>query len=697
MTIKGIISTIIFKNDDNGYAIISVKVKKQFLTLVGEMFMIDEGYFITADVTEVENKTYGTQYRVNNYEIALPDEEDAIIKILCSSDFKGIGEAVATRLVENFGTDIFNVIKNDPDSLYGIKGVTEKRLNILKQVVNEKELELENMAYLKKYQLNIKQIKNIIKIYKNKCVDIIENNPYELALKVNGISFPTCEKIALLNKLDINTDDRNFALIIYLLKEAYAKGNVFLYLNELEDMVIEYNVIDELTDILYKMQQNNMVKVLAQNDDKETKVYLFENYYIENSLSQILYKFRNNIKIITGGPGTGKTYNINKIIEENENKGLNIILCAPTGRAAKRMIEVTNHNARTIHRTLELTKIVYDNNETKYNFIKNENDKLDCDILIVDEMSMVDEYIMFHLMKAVPDTAKIILVGDVDQLPSVGAGNVLSDMIKSDLFEVVKLNKIYRQVENSNIVINAHKVNKGELIDLNKKTDDFIFVHRSSDEKVKNDISVLVSNNIPKHYNIGMDKIQVLTTTRKGECGVSSLNNVLQEKINPYDKNKKQIKYMDKIFREQDKVMQIVNNYDLIYECYDEEGIKRDEGFGVFNGDIGIITNIDEMNSIITVLFDDKYVEYEKDDFNNLDLAYAITVHKSQGSEYDIVVMSMTNASKFLINRKILYTAITRAKKCICFIGMEDIFNRMVENKYEDKRNSALCDKFYFS
>ncbi len=694
MKIEGSIDSIIFRNEENGYSVIVVKTKKDYLTLVGEMYNVEMGLHIRAEVVEVESVNYGLQYKVLNYDCDLPNDNDAIVKLLSSNDFRGVGEVLAKRLVDTYEEDIFDIIENHTEELFNVKGITKKRIDTLVEGVSNIKSELDSFLYLKKYNIGIKQIKKIISIYGSKTKEVIEKNPYQLAYDVSGIGFLLCDEIAVKNGIDKDSEFRKKAAIYYVVNESYYSGDTFIYIDELYDRVHEIlNVEFDIEKIIYDMQFEAKIVIV---NSKRMKIFLDKSYEVESNLSRLLYNLRDNIEIITGGPGTGKTYNVKKIISENSDKGFNIILCAPTGRAAKRMSEVTNFEAKTIHRLLEYGLVGGDSEYKKFGFVRNEKNKLDCDLLIVDEMSMTDEWLFYNLMKAVKDTTRVILVGDVDQLPSVGAGNVLKDIIDSKLFKVEKLTKIHRQENGSNIVINAHKVNNGENVDLKKESEDFKFIHMEDENRIKNAICKLVSLNIPKFFNISQDKIQVITPTQKGKCGVLELNEILQNAINPPNKNR-EIKIGSKIFRLQDKVMQIKNNYELYYQVVDENENPYSDGYGVFNGDIGFVFDINYDKQTIMVRYDDRQVEYDIENIDNLTLAYAITVHKSQGSEYDVVVMPMAMAPRQLLNRKILYTAMTRAKKCICFIGREDIFKIMINDKYEDKRNSALCDEFYIS
>ena len=700
--VVGYIENIIYRNEENYYTIFNINSKGDYYTAVGTMITADIGLKISAELEEVFNKQYGQQYKIINYELGLPIKSEAIVEILSMKEFKGIGEVLAQRIVDNFGEDTFDVILNSEYELLNIKGMTQKRVDALKEAVISKQAELSTFLFLKNNGLSINNIKKIYKIFGLKTIDTLKKNPYIMLEKISGIGFQTCDQLAHSLLFDNNSSLRLTSAIIYILRQNYYNGNVFVFKNDLLNQVFELINIDlsnNLHDLLLELQIKNQIKFLPTDDDNY-KIYLYSAYFVESNLSKILYQLKDNIHIITGGPGTGKTYNINKIIENANNEGLKIICCAPTGRAAKRMFEVTKFSSSTIHRVLELTPkndedLLDDYNKVVFN--KNETNKLDCDILIVDEVSMVDQFLMFNLMKAIDIGTIVYLVGDVDQLPSVSAGNVLYDMINSGWFDVKVLNKIYRQSKNSNIPQLANSIKNGQLIEFNDSYEDFKFVNSNNDTTINNNIIKLMTNNIPKHFNIDIDKIQAICVTKKGVCGTDNLNIVLQDALNPFTDKNNEIKHGNRVFRINDKVMQVVNNYSAEYHIYDDNGLILDSGFGIFNGDIGFIISINKDNNSMKIKFDDRIVEYFIDKFDNIVLAYAITVHKSQGSEYDVVLMPMTYAAHQLLNRKILYTALTRAKDCICFVGNKNVFNKMIENKYENKRNSSLCGKFYIS
>lgn len=693
MILEGTVDNIIFRNDDNGYTVLLLNTSKAVFTIVGNIEHIEKGENLKVDVSEYNNEIYGKQYKINSYEIVMPTDEEAIKKYLTTSEFKGVGKATVKRIVEMFGKDTINIILNNSDKLYGIKGINDNKIRILKDKLTERQNELEIVFALEKYKLGPKLIRNIIDTYGSETLKIVKENPYKMAMEVDGIGFVICDNIAKINGYQNDDQKRVEAGIVYLLEESHMQGNVFEYK---EKIIIDAKKLLSLvenydfSDVFYNLEVTLKIKTFIYND-KEI-VFLKSVYNVEQKLSNMLYENKDSIHIITGGPGTGKTYTIKQYLNDALDNGLKVELCAPTGRAAKRIEEVTGHSAKTIHRLLEC---VGQGDGKKSYFNRNDENPLDCDILIVDEMSMVDEYLLLSLMKAVPRLCEIIFVGDVDQLPSVGAGQVLKDMIEANIFDVTYLTEIHRQDEGSNIVINAHLVNNGEDVDLSTNTDDFKFIHKSSEEKINEAITILAKDKIPNYFNISNEQIQILCPSKKGTCGTILLNKILQVAINPEDYTKNEISVGETIFREGDKIMQTINNYNIPYDIIDKDGFVCDRGMGIFNGDIGIIQEINSDNKTIEAKFDDRIAYYGSKDLKDLSLAYAITVHKSQGSEYDVVVMPMAYAPYKLQNRKILYTAMTRAKKCICFVGGEKFFHNMKNNINMEERNSALCSKMY--
>ena len=694
MKLEGIVENIVFTSKINCWTVLRIKNGKTVFTLVGDIVKIEVGDNIEAEVEETIHPEFGLQYKILSYSVYIPkQDEDAIYKFLISLSVKGVGEVTVKRLIDNFGKDILDVIKNTPEKLYGIKGMTEVRIEKLRERLIERNNEIDIIIELSKYELGANTIKKILDKYGSETLSVINENPYKLAIDIEGIGFNICDKIAKLNGYDNDSVKRVMAGIMYIVENDYWQGNVYSYKKEVIDKTIELLQIDSnynFDDAFYNLEIDLKIKTDAY--DNNELIFLKSAYIVEKKLSELLFAKKEYITIVTGGPGTGKTYNIKKYLSDAEKKGIVVALAAPTGRAAKRINEVTGYNAKTIHRLLECTgdiggKSVY--------FAKNEENKLEIDMLIVDEMSMVDEYMMYNLLRAVPDNTDIILVGDVNQLPSVGAGQVLKDMIDSGLFNVKQLTKIHRQDEGSRIVTNAHKVNEGKEVIFEKNNEEFIFTHMSNEEKIKETIKKLVKDNIPNHFHLSIDEIQVICPSKKGSCGIESLNRALQDVLNPESYDKDEIAVGDTIFRVGDKVMQTSNNYNIPFDVKNSDGMIVDNGVGVFNGDIGRIVEIDIDTRNLVIKYDDREAYYVSKDLIDLSLAYAITVHKSQGSEYDVVIVPMTRAPYQLLNRKILYTAITRAKKCIIFVGMENYFNEMLNNKYETERNSALLTKLY--
>ena len=705
MRISGYIESVIFHNEDTGYSVLSVSADKTFFTLVGSFVSVTAGEYIEAEVEKVVNKKYGEQYEVKSYEITFPSERDAIEKYLSSEEFPGIGPKFAHSIVSLFGEETFDVIENEPDRLYEVKGMNLKRYNTLVDYVTRKTYENEITLKLYNYDLSKSLIKKIIDTYKEHTLNIIKNNPYKLAMEISGMGFTKCDEIAERNGLKKDSKERFKAGIVFTLLSAYYNGDVYLNRDELIEKLFDLlkiekneNTIKIMDESFAELQMDR--KIVVGNFDDELRVFLYNAYITEDTLSKLLLERRENIKIITGGPGTGKTYNIKKLLHEIDGTGGSVLLLAPTGRAAKRMTEVTGYEAKTIHRGLGLNRkkddiSINDEDNVKYNF--NEDNKLKYDYIIVDEMSMVGEELMLLLIKATTLDTKIYLVGDVDQLPPVSAGNVLKDMIDSNLFYVEFLTEIHRQDETSDIVVNAHKVNHGEEVDIEKKSKDFKFKILNNEDQVKAYINKIVKDVLPTYANTTLSEIQVICPSRKGNCGVYTLNKLLQDNLNPKKYDDEEIVIGDTAFRVNDKIMQIKNDYDINWTIYDKDDVFKEEGYGLFNGDIGVIKSINKYEGTVTCVFDDKEVELDKEQMTNLTLAYAITVHKSQGSEYDVVVMPMTQAPRPLMNRKLLYTGMTRAKKCMVLVGSENVFRYMIDNNDIDKRNSALLhDNFRF-
>ena len=727
-TLEGYVDKIVFRNEENGYTVLSLANEDIEMTCVGTFSYIDEGEFLCVKGKYIEHTVYGEQLKVEFYEVKEPSDLVSMERYLGSGAIKGIGTALAARIVRKFKKDTFRVIEEEPERLTEIKGISERIAKEISIQFEEKR-ELRNaMLFLQQYGISLSLGVKIHEKYGMRMYEIMKQNPYKLAEDVAGIGFKTADEIARKVGIGTDSDFRIKAGVLHILKEAAGQGHTYLPEEMLskktgELLLIEPDLVEHhLMDMVMNKQ------IVIKEEEGERHIYSSYYYYTELNCARMLMdlnvpynysekKFdmlmdklknqmemeldtmqrtavleaaRNGLLIITGGPGTGKTTTINAIIQFFEQEGLDILLAAPTGRAAKRMSETTGQDAQTIHRLLELTGNVEDENQ-RMRFERNEENPLETDVVIVDEMSMVDISLLQSLLKAIVVGTRVIFVGDVNQLPSVGPGNVLKDMISSHCFSMVKLTKIFRQATQSDIIMNAHKINRGEHLVLDNKSRDFFLLQR---EQVQNIISViiqLVRDKMPKYVDAGVYDVQVLTPMRKGELGVERLNQILQEYLNPRSTSKKEKEYKQRIFREGDKVMQIKNNYQLAWEIKSKYGITQDAGTGVFNGDCGIIREINLFAETLTVEYEEgKMTEYGFQSLDELEHAYAITIHKSQGSEYPAVVMPILTGPRMLFNRNLLYTAVTRAKKCVTIVGSNEMVQHMIANVNEQKRCSSL-------
>ena len=728
-TVFGYIEKIIYRNENNGYTVLSVESDDDEYVLVGTFNYIAEGEFIKANGNMKLHPSYGEQLFVDEYEIVEPRELDSIQKYLASSAIKGVGEALAKRIVKKFKMDTLRVMEEEPERLAEVKGVSAKLAKSISEQIQEKKSMRDAMIFLQKFGISMKLAAKIYMEYGSKIYTIRETNPYKLADDIEGIGFKIADDIA--KKVGITADSkfRAIAGVEYLLSNAMLSGHLYLPDRVLEEEFLNLfgeNIFD-FNSLLSEMQ---MEKRIVVKRSEETNVYLSGSYYTELAVAKMLIdinikakydisKIEDKIRkieekegivlddlqrqaviesinsgliIITGGPGTGKTTTINTIIKYFESEGESISLAAPTGRAAKRMSEATSYEAKTIHRLLEITPNISENsNNIGTHFERNEDNQLEADVLIIDEVSMVDIFLMNALLKAVAIGTRLILVGDINQLPSVGPGTVLKDLIESNCFNVVRLNKIYRQSVRSDIVVNAHKIMTNEYIDLSKKSNDFIFIKQGNPEHVMDSIITLMRDKLPGYVNATINELQVMTPMRKGPLGVEVLNSFLQNKLNPTNKQKNEKEYDATVFREGDKVMQIKNNYQKEWYIYNEKHFPVDKGLGVYNGDIGVIKEIDMFSENFTICFDDgKVSKYEFSEFNEIELAYAITVHKSQGSEYPAVIIPIYKGPAMLMNRNLIYTAITRAKRCVVLVGVPEAFYTMIQNTKEMARYTGL-------
>ena len=736
--VEGFVENIIFRNEDNGYTVFNIVYDDEEITCVGVLSYINTGEFITAQGEFVKHAVYYMQFKVTSYEFRAPDDAASVRRYLSSGAIKGIGEKMAERIVKTFDDDTFRIMEEEPERLAEIKGISmSKAMDIANQLIDKKDIR-KAMMFLQRYGIQMNLANKIFKRYGNGIYNILEQNPYRLADDIEGVGFKMADEIASRVGIKIDSDFRIKSGIFYVLNRATAQGHTYLTYDMLVRQVNELLLIDVQDYDKYLMDLTMDKKIVVKVKDDVKCVYARMYYNMEANVAAMLnnldvqieedQKFiddriariedkdgitlddiqkeavakavRNGLVIITGGPGTGKTTTINTIIKYFELEGLEIRLAAPTGRAAKRMTEACGYEAQTIHRMLEISGGVSDGDRKSAAaglsmfFERNEDNPLEADVIIVDEMSMVDISIMNSLLKAVPIGTKLILVGDVDQLPSVGPGNVLKDIIQSDCFPVVKLERIFRQAAQSEIIINAHKINRGEEVVLNKYSKDFLFVHRNGADNIINAMKTLIKDKLPNYVGADVYDLQILTPSRKSNVGVERLNKIMQDFLNPADAMKQERQVGDVTFREGDKVMQIKNDYQLSWEKRSRYGISTEQGTGAFNGDTGVIERISTFDENVTVRFEDgRYVTYEFSQLDELELAYAITVHKSQGSEYPAVIIPMSQGPRMLMNRNILYTAVTRARKCVCLVGEEEIFRLMAGNVSESKRYSSLADR----
>ncbi len=725
--ISGSVKNIVFRSEQNGYTVFKIQTGKHEIICTGYFAQINENENISVSGNFVVHPTYGEQFKVTSIEKKIPVTENNIEKYLSSGIIKGIGPKIAQRIVKIFGDKTFDVIENDYESLTKVRGINKKFAAVINKIFLDMNRSRNIMIYLQSLDITPVYIAKIQKRYGDDTINMIKINPYRLTDEIWGIGFKKADMIA--EKVGIEKDSpfRIKSAIKFCLKQA-ADTNGHTYLPEnilIENTAELINVsVDAIKENILQMQVNNLIK--RENIKNETVVYINIYYYMEqyiakkilmlnqnseklnfspdavinkflihnkieladNQFKAVVESIQNGITIITGGPGTGKTTTLKVVIGILKAFGFYIELCAPTGRAAKKMSESTNMEAKTIHRMLGIN---FTGDDDMQKFEHDEEDPVKADYIVVDEASMIDISLMYNLLKATALDTKLILVGDVDQLPSVGAGNILKDLITSEKIKVVRLDKIFRQAGKSSIVVNAHKINKGEKLDLTEQSNDFFFIHKADSNSIIKTIVDMAVDRIPKRLQTNdLTEIQVLTPMKKTELGTINLNKILQEKINPPSMLKNERAFGLYTFREGDKVMQIKNNYGLEWKCI-ENSICIANGFGVFNGDMGFIVNIDKLISKMIVKFDEnKYVEYDFNQADELDLAYAITIHKSQGSEYKAILLPIFNGPPMLMNRNLLYTALTRAKDLAVIIGLPQTIFAMIGNKKKLERYSAL-------
>lgn len=730
--LTGYVEHIIYRNADNGYTVLNLVSGEEEITCVGTFSAIAEGENIEATGEYMEHPTYGRQFKVDSFEEKAPEDEEAIERYLGSGAIKGIGLALAARIVRRFKDDTFRIIEEEPERLAEIKGISQRKAMEIANQVNEKRDLRQAMIFLQQYGITMNLAVKVYQAYGQEIYEIIRQNPYRLADDIEGVGFRTADEIAARVGIRMDSDFRVKSGILYTLLQASGEGHTYLPEEELTRRAARLLEVDadqvEKQYMDLAIERKIVLKQGSREDGAETQIYASTFYYMEANTAAMLKELnvtydvpeveieqrlrkiekqtgmeldehqvtavkeavRNGLLIITGGPGTGKTTTINTIIKYFELEGFDIFLAAPTGRAAKRMSETTGFEARTVHRMLELNGGA----EGSGGFERNEQNPLETDVIIIDEMSMVDISLMYSLLKAIAVGTRLILVGDVNQLPSVGPGSVLRDIIRSGVCNVVMLTKIFRQASTSDIIVNAHKINHGEEVVLDNKSMDFFFLKRYDADVIINVVLQLIKQKLPKFVDATPYDIQVLTPMRKGLLGVERLNTILQQYMNPPLGSKAEKEYGTTIFREGDKVMQTKNNYQLEWEIRSPYGLSIEKGLGVFNGDMGIIRQINDFAELMTIEFDEgRMVEYPYKLLDELELAYAITIHKSQGSEYPAVVIPLLSGPAMLMNRNLIYTAVTRARKCVTLVGNEQTFYQMVQNTSQQKRYSGLCER----
>ena len=731
-SITGYIDHIIFRNEDNGYTVMVLKgvSEEDELTCVGSFPVVTQGASVELEGNFTQHPVYGKQFQAVRLTEKMPEDALAMERHLGSGAIKGIGAALAGRIVRHFGDDTFQIVENEPERLSEVKGISEKKAREIAMQIAEKSDMRKAMMFLQKYGISLNLGAKIYQKYGDSVYSVLQENPYRLADDISGVGFKIADEIAYRIGIHTDSDYRIKSGMVYTLLQATGEGHVYLPKDELFQRAAELLGVDSSYMEKHLVDLAMDRKIVQKEQGDQILIYPAQYYYLELNTARMLRELDifcpedekiverrivqieketgtvldemqkkavqeaagHGLLILTGGPGTGKTTTINAIIRYFEGEGAEIRLAAPTGRAAKRMTEATGYEAQTIHRLLELSGMPEDDREGQpIHFERNAENPLETDVIIIDEMSMVDIHLIHSLLMAVTAGTRLILVGDENQLPSVGPGNVLRDIIRSGQFPVVELKKIFRQASESDIVVNAHKINKGEQVEINNKSRDFFFLKRYDADIIIRVVIALIQEKLPKYVEAKPFEIQVLTPMRKGLLGVERLNQILQRYLNPPDASKKEKEIGQGLFREGDKVMQVRNNYQLEWEIRGRYGIPIEKGVGVFNGDTGIIKTINEFAETAEVEFEDgRWAEYSFKQLDELELAYAVTIHKSQGSEYPAVIIPLLSGPRMLMNRNLLYTAVTRARKCVTVVGSEETFRDMIRNEKQQRRYSSL-------
>ena len=735
-TVTGYIDHIIFRNEENGYTVMVLKETKEEeeLTCVGSFPSVTQGASIEASGVYTHHPVYGKQFQISSFVEKMPEDTEAMERYLGSGAIKGIGAALAARIVRKFGADTIRIVEEEPERLAEVKGISEKKAREIAGQVTQKTEMRKAMIFLQKYGISLNLGAKIYQKYRESLYTVLQENPYKLAEDISGVGFKIADEIAARIGIHADSDYRIRSGMLYTLLQASGEGHIYLPKDQLFARCAQLLEVDESYMEKHLMDMVIDRKLVLKEKNGETVVYPSQYYYLELNTARMLCELNilcpedeeliqkritmieketdtvldemqkkavteaasHGLFILTGGPGTGKTTTINAIIQFFEGEGAELRLAAPTGRAAKRMTETTGYEAQTIHRLLELNGMPEEERDGGHSakFERNAQNPLEADVIIIDEMSMVDIHLMHSLLLAVTTGTRLILVGDENQLPSVGPGNVLRDIIHSGCFPVVELTKIFRQASESDIVVNAHKINRGEPVQINNKSRDFFFLKRYDADIIIRVVIALIQEKLPKYVDAKPFEIQVLTPMRKGLLGVERLNQILQRYLNPPEEAKKEKAIGDRLFREGDKVMQIKNNYQMEWEIRGRYGIVIEKGIGVFNGDMGILKEVNEFAETAEVEFEDgRFATYSFKQLEELELAYAITIHKSQGSEYPAVILPILSGPRMLMNRNLLYTAVTRARKCVTVVGSIEEFENMIRNEKQQKRYSALDER----
>lgn len=730
-TIKGYVEHIVFRNEDNGYTVFHLENENGELTCVGNFPYIGEGEMLELTGDYIYHTVYGQQFKVETHVVKEAEDVVSMERYLGSGAIHGVGAALAGRIVQKFKEETFRIIEEEPERLAEVKGISERKAREIAEQMEEKKDMRKAMIYLQKYGISITLAAKIYQQYGQNVYHILEENPYRLADDIQGVGFKTADEIAERIGIHTDSDFRIRSGIFYTLIQSVAEGHVYLPRQELMEkasVLLEVR-LDDIEKYLMDLAMER--KIVVKEVRKTPCVYAASYYYMELNIAKMLHDLnaeykvmesviknklqkieehaglalderqrqavagavQNGVFVLTGGPGTGKTTTINAMIHYFESEGCQLYLAAPTGRAAKRMTEATGYEAQTLHRLLEVSGNPEDE-DAKSGFLRNEENPLEADVIIIDEMSMVDLPLMHALLRALVPGTRLVLVGDKNQLPSVGPGSVLKDVIQSKKFAMIELTKIFRQATESDIVMNAHKINQGEPLALDNKSKDFFFLKRQDANTIIAVVLALIQKKLPKYVEARPYDIQVLTPMRKGMLGVERLNQILQQYLNPADKKKEEKEYGEKIFRVGDKVMQIKNNYQLEWEIRTKYGLVVDKGLGVFNGDMGVITEVNAYTETLEVEYDEKKrVSYSFKNLDELEHAYAITIHKAQGSEYPAVVIPLLTGPRQLFHRNLLYTAVTRAKKCVTLVGSDETLQLMIQNTNEQKRYTSLAER----